>query len=199
MDKKKKALKILEILKRLYPEACCSLEYAEPWQLLFSTRLAAQCTDKRVNIVAKELYVKYPSLEAFAQSDLDELEAIVKPTGFYRAKARDLRNCAIILLSKYGGELPSTMEELLTLPGIGRKTANLILGDVFGKSAIVADTHCIRLSNRFGLCDSKNPYKVELRLKELIPENEQSDFCHRLVLHGRAICTARAPKCALSE
>ncbi len=196
MEKAEKALKIVEILKKLYPDVSCSLEFGEPWQLLFSARLAAQCTDKRVNEVAKVLYVKYPTLEAMANADMDELESVVKPTGFYHAKARDLKNGAITLLSEFGGEVPDTMDKLLSLPGVGRKIANLILGDVYGKSAIVADTHCIRLSNRFGLCDSKDPKKVEFRLRELIPEKEQNDFCHRLVFHGRAVCTARAPKCS---
>ena len=195
MDNKIKAEKIINELKMLYPDTFCSLEFSEPWQLLFSARLAAQCTDKRVNIVAKTLYVKYPTLETLAESDINELEAIVKSTGFFHAKARDLKNGAGLLLSKFGGNIPDTMEDLLTLPGVGRKIASLMLGDVFGKPAIVADTHCIRLSNRFGLCNSKDPYKVELCLKSLIPDSEQNDFCHRLVFHGRAVCTARSPKC----
>lgn len=189
------APEIIKRLKELYPDTFCSLEYGEPWQLLFSARLAAQCTDKRVNIVAKDLYTKYPDLYALAAADTDELEQTVKSTGFYHAKARDLKNGAALLLSEFGGRVPGTMEELLTLPGIGRKIANLILGDVFKKPAIVADTHCIRLSNRMGLCSSKDPRKVELSLKEIIPEPEQNDFCHRLVFHGRAICPARSPKC----
>jgi endonuclease-3 len=196
MDKKQTALEIAEVLKKLYPDVSCSLEFGEPWQLLFSARLAAQCTDKRVNEVAKILYVKYKTLEDVASADIGELEATVKSTGFYHTKARDLKNSAIMLLSKFGGRVPDTMEELLTLPGVGRKIANLMLGDVYNRPAVVADTHCIRLSNRFGLCDSKDPKKVEFRLMELIPEKEQNDFCHRLVFHGRAICTARSPKCS---
>ncbi len=195
MDIQARALAIVEKLKEIYPETDCSLTYKEPWQLLFSARLAAQCTDERVNQVAVPLYAKYPTLEAFANADLDELEAIIRPTGFFRIKARDLKNAAILLLSKFGGQVPHTMDELLEIPGVGRKVANLMLGDIYKQPAIVADTHCIRLSNRFGLCDSKDPKKVEFRLKELIPPEEQNDFCHRLVWYGRAVCTARSPKC----
>ncbi len=195
MNTKARALAIMEKLKEIYPEADCSLDYKEPWQLLFSARLAAQCTDERVNQVSIPLYEKYPTLEAFAEADLDELEAIIRPTGFFRVKARDLKNAAILLLSKFNGQVPQTMEELLEIPGVGRKVANLMLGDIYKKPAVVADTHCIRLSNRFGLCDSKDPKKVEFRLKELLPPEEQNDFCHRLVWFGRDVCTARNPKC----
>ncbi len=192
-----RAAKIVSILEQEYPDPVCSLDYQEPWQLLFSARLAAQCTDKRVNIVSGPLYARFPTLEAMASASLDELEDLIRSTGFYHAKARDLKNASILLLSRFGGKVPDTMEELLLLPGVGRKVANLILGDVYGKPAIVADTHCIRLSNRMGLCDSKDPKKVEEQLRPIIAPEKSNDFCHRLVLHGRAICDARSPKCDL--
>lgn len=195
MTTKEKVSGIIAALKKLYPQAECSLQYDEPYQLLFATRLAAQCTDARVNIVTKDLYQKYPSLEAFAAADLAELEQDVKPCGFYHLKARDLKACAIALLEKHGGVVPDTMEELTALPGIGRKTANLILGDVYQKPAIVADTHCIRLSNKLGLAHSKDPKKVEFELRDIIPPEEQAMLCHRFVWHGRAVCNARSPKC----
>lgn len=195
MTDKERALEAVERLKKEYPDSDCALDYIRPWQLLFSARLAAQCTDKMVNIVSKELYKRFPTLKDMAEADVREIEEIIRPTGFFRIKARDLKACAQILIEKYGGEVPDSMDELLELPGIGRKIANLILGDVFGMPAVVADTHCIRLSNRIGLCDSVNPYKVEMRLKELVPPEEQNGFCHRLVDHGRAVCNARSPKC----
>lgn len=197
MRRQERADMIREQLRELYPDACCSLEYnpEKVYELLFSTRLAAQCTDARVNIVAKTLYTQYPSLESFANADLQELETVIRPCGFYHTKARDLIACANRLISVYHGAVPDTMEELLTLPGVGRKTANIILGDVYHKPAVVTDTHCIRLSNRMDLCRTKDPYKVELALAEILPPEDQSDFCHRLVLHGRAVCTARSPKC----
>ncbi len=191
-----RVLCIITILKELYPDAQCSLDYRKDYELLFSTRLAAQCTDKRVNIVAQTLYTQFPTLEAIAQAELSELEQAVRPCGFYHVKARDLILSAQRLLSEFGGKVPGTMDELLTLPGVGRKTANIILGDVYGMPVVVADTHCIRLSNRLGLCKTKDPYKVELALQKLIPETEQTAFCHRLVYFGRDMCTARAPKCA---
>lgn len=187
---------IITILKGLYPDAQCSLDYQKDYELLFSTRLAAQCTDKRVNMVAQTLYADYPTLEAFANAELSELEQAVRPCGFYHVKARDLMLSAQRLLSEFGGKVPGTMEELLTLPGVGRKTANIILGDVYGQPVIVTDTHCIRLSNRLGLCKTKDPYKVELALQKRIPAAEQTAFCHRLVYFGRDVCSARAPKCA---
>lgn len=190
------ALELVSRLEKLYPDPRCTLDYEPAWQLLFSARLAAQCTDARVNIVAAVLYKDYPSLEAFAEADIADLERIIRPTGFYHVKARDLKACAEMLLKDFGGRVPDSMDELLKLPGVGRKIANLVLGDVYGKPAVVTDTHCIRLANRFGLCSSKDPYKVELALRELILPDKQSDFCHRLVLHGRAVCTARSPKCA---
>ena len=186
---------IIDELKKLYPAAECALHYAEPYQLLFATRLAAQCTDARVNIVTKDLYQKYPTLQAFADADLEELEQDVKPCGFYHLKARDLKACAAMLLEVYNGIVPDTMEELLKLPGVGRKTASLILGDIYHKPAIVADTHCIRLSNKLGLAHSKDPKKVEFELRDIVPSEEQCMLCHRFVWHGRAVCNARSPKC----
>jgi len=186
---------IIEALKKEYPDAVCSLEYEKPHELLFSTRLSAQCTDARVNIVAKDLYARYQTLEDFAGADLEELERYVRPCGFYHTKAKDIIACAQMLLDKFGGVIPDEIDVLTTLPGVGRKTANLIVGDLYGKPAIVADTHCIRLSNRLGLADSKDPAKVEAQLKAIIPAEESSDWCHRLVLHGRAVCQARKPMC----
>lgn len=190
-----RVLGIVEGLKSEYPQAECSLNYEEPYQLLFATRLSAQCTDARVNIVTKELYSRFRTLREIAECDISELERIVHPCGVFRMKARDIRACANILLEKHNGRVPDSMDELLSLPGVGRKTANLILGDVYGKPAIVADTHCIRISNKLGLCDSKDPKKVELRLKQIVPPDEQNMMCHRLVWHGRAVCSARSPKC----
>lgn len=195
MTKKQRASAIVSRLKEKYFDAECAIEYDKPWQLLFSARLAAQCTDARVNLVSIPLYEKYPTLEAFAGADLADLEAIIYSTGLYKAKARNLKSSAEMLLDHFGGRVPDTMDELLLLPGVGRKIANLVLGDVYGKPAIVADTHCIRLSNRFALCDSVNPQKVEEILKKLIAPDEQSNFCHRLVMYGREVCTARSPKC----
>lgn len=186
----------IEELKAAYPEAACSLDYKKDYELLFATRLAAQCTDERVNKVTPVLYGRYPTLGAIAGADLGQLEEIIRSCGFYRIKARDILKTAGLLLEEYGGRVPGTMEELLRLPGVGRKTANLILGDIFGKPGIVADTHCIRISGRLGLTDgTKDPYKAELQLGQQIPPKEQSDFCHRLVLHGRAVCLARGPRC----
>ncbi len=186
---------IIDALKKDYPDAVCSLEYQKPHELLFSTRLSAQCTDARVNIVAKDLYERYQSLEDFAAADLTELEGYVRPCGFYHTKAKDIIACAAMLLEKFDGVIPDNIETLITLPGVGRKTANLIVGDLYHKPAIVADTHCIRLSNRLGLADSKDPAKVEAQLKAIIPPEESSDWCHRLVLHGRSVCQARKPMC----
>ncbi|MDR0294342.1 MAG: endonuclease III [Oscillospiraceae bacterium] len=186
---------LIERLKELYPEAACTLDYIAGYQLLFNTRLAAQCTDARVNIVKETLYTRFPTLEAIADADIEEMEAVVKPCGFYHHKARDLIEGARMLLSEYGGRVPDTMEELLRIPGVGRKTANLVLGELYGQPAVVADTHCIRLSNRLGLCNSQDPVKVEDALRLLLPPEEQLMFCHRLVAHGRAVCRARAPDC----
>lgn len=196
MTKKERVLEAVRVLKARYPDAVCSLVYEKPYELMIATRLSAQCTDARVNIVTKDLFVKYPTLESFAQADPEELEAAVRPCGFYRTKAKSIREAAQRLLEVYGGVLPDTMEALLTLPGIGRKTANLILGDVYGKPAVVADTHFIRITGRLGLTKHKEPEKVEADLRKLLPPEESSDFCHRVVLFGRDICTARRPKCS---
>ncbi len=195
MRLKERVCGIVEGLKKEYPLAECSLTYEEPYQLLFATRLSAQCTDARVNIVTKELFAKYPSLSSIANCDIEDLERIVHPCGVFRMKARDIRASANMLIEKFGGVVPDTMEELLSLPGVGRKTANLILGDIFKKPAVVADTHCIRISNRLGLCTSKDPKHVEFQLKEIVPPDEQNDLCHRFVHHGRAVCSAAKPKC----
>ena len=195
MDKKLIAQKAVDALEKLYPDCACSLEYKHPYQLLFSVRLSAQCTDARVNIVCKSLYSRYTCLEDFASADIEELESIVKPCGFYKVKARNIKDCAGILLSKFGGKVPDNMADLLTLPGVGRKSANLILGDIYGKPAVVADTHCIRISGRLGLCDSTDPEKVEFQLKKILPPEKSNDFCHRLVMFGRDVCTARKAHC----
>ena len=186
-------------LEEEYPLAECTLDYGKDYELLFSVRLAAQCTDERVNQITPALFARFPTLESFAEADVEEVERYVKPCGFYHTKARDIVECAKILLLRHGGKVPGTMEELLKLPGVGRKTANLILGDVFhAPGAVVVDTHCIRLSNRMGLVDGlKDPAKIEPILRAELPPEKSSDFCHRLVLHGRAVCTARAPKCEL--
>lgn len=195
--KKERINPIIETLEKEYPEAACSLEYIKDYELLFATRLSAQCTDERVNKITPVLFDRYRSLQDFADADISELEEIIRSCGFFRTKARDIVACAKQLLLEFGGRVPDNMEDLLKLPGVGRKTANLILGDIYKKPAIVADTHCIRLSNRLGLADSKDPFKVETQLSAVIPPDKQSDFCHRLVLHGRAVCTARRPKCGI--
>ena len=187
---------IIEELKKLYPDAVCSLDYRKDYELLFSVRLAAQCTDARVNLVTPALFERFPSLEAFARATPEEVGEYVHSCGFWRAKARDIVGSAQMLLSDFGGKVPDTMEDLLRLPGVGRKTANLILGDVYGKEGYVCDTHCIRITGRLGITDgSKDPLKVEQQLRKVIPPEESSDFCHRMVLHGRALCMARGPKC----
>lgn len=187
---------IIEGLKKLYPDAVCSLDYRKDYELLFSVRLAAQCTDARVNLVTPALFERFPSLEAFAQATPEEVGEYVHSCGFWRAKAKDIVGSAQMLLSDFGGRVPDTMEDLLRLPGVGRKTANLILGDVYGKEGYVCDTHCIRITGRLGITDgSKDPLKVEQQLRKVIPPEESSDFCHRMVLHGRALCMARGPKC----
>ena len=188
---------IVRLLLEEYPEAGCTLDWGRDYELLFSVRLAAQCTDERVNQITPALFERFPTLEAFAEADVQEVERCVHSCGFYRAKARDIVACARVLLEKYGGELPRTMEELTALPGVGRKTANLILGDVFKvPGSTVVDTHCIRLTNRMGLVDGlKDPAKIEMALRRLLPPEKSSDFCHCLVLHGRAVCDARKPRC----
>ncbi len=197
MTKKQRALAIIEGLKAEYPDAACSLDYDQAWKLLVSVRLAAQCTDARVNIVVEKLYEKYPDVNALAEAPVEEIEKIVHPCGLGNSKARDISACMKKLRDEYGGKVPDEFEKLLGLPGVGRKSANLIMGDVFGKPAIVTDTHCIRLVNRMGLVDGvKEPAKVEKELWKIIPPREGSDFCHRLVEHGRAVCTARTkPRC----
>lgn len=198
MTKQELALEVIRRLKAEYPLADCTLDYEHAWQLLVEVRLAAQCTDARVNIVVRDLFVKYPSLDALAQASPEEIEAIVRPCGLGRSKARDISACMRMLRDEFGGHVPDTMEQLLRLPGVGRKSANLVMGDVFGKPAIVTDTHCIRLCNRIGLVDGiKDPAKVEKALWKIIPPEEGSDFCHRLVYHGRAVCDARKPNCAV--
>ena len=204
MTKKERALEIIERLKREYPIAECTLDYDQAWKLLVSVRLAAQCTDARVNVVVQELYARFPDVDALAEADPAEIEAIVKPCGLGRSKARDISACMRILRDRYGGRVPDDFDSLLELPGVGRKSANLIMGDVFGKPAIVTDTHCIRLTNRMGLVDGiKEPKKVEMALWEIIPPEEGSDFCHRLVMHGRDVCTARTKpfcdRCVLND
>ena len=187
---------IIDGLKELYPDAECSLDYQKDYELLFSVRLAAQCTDARVNLVTPALFARYPTLEAFAEADVDEVGQYVHSTGFWRAKARDMVACAQMLLERFGGKVPDNMEDLLSLPGVGRKTANLILGDIYGQEGYVCDTHCIRITGMLGITDgSKDPVKVEMQLRKCIPPEESNDFCHRMVLHGRALCMARAPQC----
>ncbi|MBQ3593288.1 MAG: endonuclease III [Clostridia bacterium] len=183
-------------LEKLYPDALCSLQYSTDYELLFAVRLSAQCTDARVNIVCADLFVKFPTLESFADADITELEKAVKPCGFYRTKAQNIKDSAKMLIEKFNSKVPDNMEDVLSLPGVGRKTANLILGDIYKQpSAVVADTHCIRISNRLGLALSKEPEKVEKALREVLTPETSSDFCHRLVLFGREYCTARKPKC----
>lgn len=187
---------IIQGLKELYPDAECSLDYGKDYELLFSVRLAAQCTDARVNLVTPALFARYPSLEAFAEADVDEVGQYVHSTGFWRAKARDMVACAKVLIERFDGKVPDNMEDLLSLPGVGRKTANLILGDIYGQEGYVCDTHCIRITGRLGITDgSKDPVKVEMQLRKCIPPEESNDFCHRMVLHGRALCMARGPQC----
>lgn len=196
MTKKQRAEQIIERLEEEYPLADCTLDYDEAWKLLVSVRLAAQCTDARVNIVVKDLYDKYPSPQALADATVEEIEQIVKPCGLGHSKARDIHKCMTMLVEEYGGRVPENFDELMKLPGVGRKSANLIMGDVFGKPAIVTDTHCIRLTNRMGLVDGiKDPKKVEMALWKIIPGEKGSDFCHRLVYHGREVCTARKAFC----
>ena len=196
MTRAERALAIVEALKKAYPAAACTLSYDEAWKLLVSVRLAAQCTDARVNTVTEILFAEYPSVDALAAADPADIEAIVRPCGLGPSKARDISACMRVLRDRHGGHVPDTMEALLALPGVGRKSANLILGDIFGKPAIVCDTHCIRLCGRMGLTTSRDPVKTERELRPLIPPEESNDFCHRLVEHGRAVCSARTrPAC----
>lgn len=195
MELKEKAVKAVELLEKEYPEAICSLVYSDPLQLLIATRLAAQCTDKRVNIVTPALFDRFKNAEDFAQADAEEVEEYIKSCGLYKTKARDIVNMCRELCGRFGGTVPDNIEELVTLPGVGRKTANLVVGDIFGKPAVVVDTHCIRITGRLGFHDSKDAVKIEKILRELLPAEKSNDFCHRLVLHGRAVCDARKPKC----
>lgn len=204
MRKKELAKEVIERLKKEYPDAGCSLTYDQAWKLLVSVRLAAQCTDARVNVVVKKLYEKFPDVKALADAPVEEIEEIVRPCGLGKSKAKDISACMKILWEQYGGNVPDDFDALLKLPGVGRKSANLIMGDVFGKPAIVTDTHCIRLSNRIGLVDGiKEPKKVEMELWKIIPPEEGSDLCHRFVYHGREVCTARTKpfcdRCCLND
>lgn len=204
MTKEELALEVIERLKKEYPLAQCTLDYDQAWKLLVSVRLAAQCTDARVNVVVEDLYAKYPDVAALAEAPVEEIEKIVRPCGLGKSKARDISACMKILRDQYQGKVPDDFNTLLKLPGVGRKSANLIMGDVFGKPAIVTDTHCIRLVNRIGLVDGiREPKKVEMALWKIIPPEEGSDFCHRLVYHGRDVCTARTSpfceKCCLKD
>lgn len=197
MDAKSRAAETVRLLKKKYPGAVCSLNYSKPHELLIATRLSAQCTDARVNMVTPELFSRFPTLDALCGASVEDIEEIIKTCGLFRTKARDISAMCLMLRDKFGGTVPDTMEELLSLPGVGRKTANLILGDVYGKPAVVADTHCIRISGRIGLTDgTKDPVKVEKQLRAVVDPAESNDLCHRFVLFGRDICTARNPKCA---
>ena len=197
MRRKERAERFYEILEKEYPEAICSLEYKTPLQLLIATQLSAQCTDARVNIVTKDLFKKYPDARAFADADLKELEQDIKPTGFYHNKAKNIIGCCKKILSDFGGKIPDNMEDMLSLAGVGRKTANLVLGDLFGQGGMVIDTHAKRILKRVGLTKETEPVKVEKDTENLLPRSKHSDFCHRLVLFGREYCSARGPKCEI--
>ena len=202
MTKKEIALKAVESLKKEYPDAICSLSASNPFELLVATRLSAQCTDARVNLVTPALFEKYKTIEDYADADVSDVENIIRSCGFYKMKASDIVNMAKKIIADFDSTVPDNIEDLTSLPGVGRKTANLICGDVYHKPAVVADTHLIRISNRLGLVETKDPVKVELQLKKLLPPDESNDFCHRVVLHGRAVCSARKPdceKCSLSD
>lgn len=196
MEMQERVQGIVEGLKEIYPKALCALEYDKDYELMISVRLSAQCTDARVNLVTPALFKAYPTLEAFAQAEVEDIERYIHSCGFYHGKARDIVGACRMLLTDYNGKVPGTMEELLKLPGVGRKTANLLLGDLYGvPGSVVCDTHCIRIANRLGLATGKEPEKVEMQLRKILPPEESSDFCHRIVLHGRAVCTARRPMC----
>lgn len=197
MTKKQLAKLAVEALKKEYPDAICSLEYRDPLQLLISTRLSAQCTDARVNLVTPALFARFPTLEAFTQANVEEIEELIRSCGLYKTKARDILAMCRKLAEEYGGVIPDTVEELTKLPGVGRKTANLVVGDIYHKPAVVTDTHCIRIAGRLGLTKSKVPLQVEKDLRAVLPPEESNDFCHRLVLHGRAVCQARAAHCGI--
>lgn len=195
MTKKDRAQKAVDALIQLYPEAVCSLNASNPFELLVAVRLSAQCTDARVNLVTPALFAKYKTLDDYCSAKQEDVEELIHSCGFYKSKAQSIIGMAKIVKEKFGGVVPDNIEELVTLPGVGRKTANLIVGDVYGKAAIVVDTHMIRISNRIGLVSVKDPKKIELELKKIIPPDESSDFCHRIVMFGRDVCTARNPKC----
>lgn len=196
MTKKQRAIAAVEGLKARYPDAICSLTAENPLQLLIAVRLSAQCTDARVNLVTPALFARFPTLDSLADADPDEVGAYIRSCGLYKTKAKDIVAMCRMLRDVYGGNIPDTVEELIKLPGVGRKTANLVCGDVYGKPAVVADTHCIRITGRLGLTDgTKDPYKVEMQLRKVLPPDESNDFCHRLVLFGRDTCSARSPKC----
>ena len=195
MTKKEKVSVIKDYLDKTYPDAPCTLDYKDPFQLLVATVLAAQCTDARVNLVTPELFSKYPTVESFANAKETDIEKLIYSTGFYRNKSKNIVACAKALMEKHAGQVPDTMEELLELPGVGRKIANLLLGDVFGKPCIVVDTHCKRITNLLGLTKNTDPTKIEMDLKKIIPSEYGAQFCHQIVEHGRAICVARRPKC----
>lgn len=195
MTKKERVLALRELLDKAYPEVRCSLNYTTPVEMLIATQLSAQCTDARVNIVTEKLFERYRSAEDFANADLEELQEYIKSAGFYKNKSKNIIACCKRLVEVYGGQVPDTMEDLLTLPGTGRKTANLVLGDIFGKPAVVVDTHCMRLARRIGLTKEEEPTKIEADLKKIVPEDYQLRLCHQFVYHGRAVCTARKPNC----
>lgn len=195
MNDSEKALLAVKVLKEEYPDAVCSLTYTEPLQLLIATRLAAQCTDARVNMVTPILFEKYKNVDDFANAEVKDVEEIIKSCGLYKTKAKDIVAMCIALRDNFGGVVPDTIEKLITLPGVGRKTANLVVGDIFGKPAVVVDTHCIRITGKLGFHSIKDAGKIEKILRKILPPDESNDFCHRLVLHGRAVCNARNPKC----
>lgn len=197
MTKKQIALNAVEALKKEYPDSICSLEAGNPFELLIATRLSAQCTDARVNLVTPVLFEKYKTLEDYASANVDDIAEIIHSCGFFRQKSKDIVGIAQKIISDFEGKVPDNIEDLTSLPGVGRKTANLICGDVYGKPAVVADTHLIRIANRLGLVATKDPYKVEIELKKLLPPEESNDFCHRCVLHGRAVCDSRKPRCEI--
>ena len=197
MTKKERALKAVEALERVYPDAVCSLTYEKPYELLISTRLSAQCTDARVNLVTPVLFSKFPSLQSLADAPIEEIEEIIKPCGLFHTKAKDIKMLSRMLIDDFSGELPDTLEDLMKLPGIGRKTANLVMGDIFHQPAVVTDTHCIRICGRLGLTKEKEPFKVEMDLRKILPPEKSNDFCHRLVHFGREFCKARGPQCTV--
>lgn len=194
-EQKERARKVVDALKEYYPDAKCSLTYDKPYELLISVRLSAQCTDARVNMVTPELFSKYPTLESIADANVEDICNIIRSCGLYKTKGQDIVAMCRMIRDEFGGELPDSIEQLIRLPGIGRKTANLIMGDVYGKPAVVVDTHCIRINGRLGFCEGKDPVKIEKVLREILPPEESSDYCHRIVQYGRDICTARSPKC----